>query len=94
MHRQQHPRKHRKTNGAGVDAPQNRRATPATPGAPPRMVTKRLKESVQVRMGNRVYVLAPYAAKLQYGTTHKYVERAKALTMARTKSGNAKVTGG
>lgn len=68
-------------------------ATRATPGAPPRMVTKRLKESVQVRNGNKIYILAPYAAWLEHRTSHKYVARAKKLLLARSKSSRATIRG-
>jgi len=47
-------------------------ATPAIPGAPPRMVTKRLRNSIQVRNGNRIYVLVPYSVYLEHSKKHPH----------------------
>ena len=49
-------------------------ATPATPGAPPRMVTHNLRNNIVVR-GNKVYINMPYGAYLE-ADGHKFINRA------------------
>lgn len=66
-------------------------ATPATPGAPPRRVTGRFIRSIRV-VRNRIYVGAPYAARLE-AQGHEFVQLSIKRALKRSRSSRAVIKG-